>query len=347
MSDNTWIRNYGSKQVYLNAFLRVDNVIQAGAGDSDTAERQVRVHSGAGNLYLYSQGSASGNRGLYKAAHGTGAAGSVILVDTNNNVTFYGSLSGNSSSASSVAWANVTDKPSTFAPSTHNHDSAYVNVTGDTMSGNLTVSRSGARVLATDTVSTCTASVYAVNGGNHGLHSTGYYNGSAFTSNGAWIIYRNTAGNASSSLKIYGAVWNDYAEYRQSDVNEPGRCIREVGDGKLVLSEKRLEKGCEIVSDTFGFAIGQTPTSQTPTATTGRVLAYPYEDKEEFRKNIGQAVCSGPNGTISIMTDEEVREWPQCMIGTISEVPDYEIWRCGDQGKEELEVNGRVWIRIR
>ena len=347
MSDTTWIRNHNNKQVYLNNFLRVDNHIQAGGEASDTAERQVKVYSGAGPLYLYSAGSSSGNRGIYIPAHGTGTAKNVLVVDTNNNVTFYGTLSGNASSTSSVAWANVTGKPSTFAPSSHNHDSTYVNVTGDTMSGNLTISRSSSSVACKDTVSTVQVNLHANNAGNHGLYSNGYYNGSAFTSSAAWIIYRNTAGNANTALKLYGAVWNDYAEYRQSDVTQPGRCIKEIGNGKLVLSEQRLEKGCEIISDTFGFAIGQSLTNQTPTATTGRVLAYPYEDKEEFRKNIGQGVCSGPNGTVSIMTDEEIKLWPQCIIGTVSEVPDYEIWRCGNQGNEELKTNGRVWIRVK
>lgn len=149
---------------------------------------------------------------------------------------------------------------------------------------------------------------------------------------------------------FYGAVWNDYAEYRQSNELEPGRCIVENGNGILSRSTERLQKGCEIVSDTFGFAIGQSDTCKTPTAATGRVLAYLLESKEEARKNIGQPVCSGPNGTVSIMTDEECRLWPQCIIGTISEIPNYKIWHAGTQKglkQEEIKVNGRIWIRIR
>lgn len=37
---------------------------------------------------------------------------------------FHGSVAGNASSASSVAWGNVTDKPSTFTPSSHTHNYA-------------------------------------------------------------------------------------------------------------------------------------------------------------------------------------------------------------------------------
>jgi len=71
-------------------------------------------------------------------------------------------------------------------------------------------------------------------------------------------------------------------------------------------------------------------------------LAYPYEDIEEFKKAIGRPVCSGPNGTVSIMTDEEYRNFGYCAIGTISAVPEYEEW-----GTNKVKINGRVWIRVR
>ena len=98
----------------------------------------------------------------------------------------------------------------------------------------------------------------------------------------------NCADGTTYMAKGYGAVWNDYAEFRETkDKIEPGRCIREVGDDTLILTTERLQKGCEIVSDTFGFAIGESKKAKTPTAASGRVLAYPYEDKEEYRKHIG------------------------------------------------------------
>lgn len=39
--------------------------------------------------------------------------------------TFHGNVAGNASSASSVAWGNVSGKPSTYAPSSHTHDDRY------------------------------------------------------------------------------------------------------------------------------------------------------------------------------------------------------------------------------
>ena len=139
-----------------------------------------------------------------------------------------------------------------------------------------------------------------------------------------------------------GAAWNDYAEYRKSNVIEPGRVVSETSSGTLELTDKRLQPGCEIISDTFGFAIGQNENCQTPIAVSGRVLAYPYEPIEEFAKHIGAPVCSAPNGTVSIMTPEEERNYPSRIIGTISAIPDYETWGTGN-----VKVNNRVWIRVR
>lgn len=140
--------------------------------------------------------------------------------------------------------------------------------------------------------------------------------------------------------KVYGAVWNDYAEYRSTSIVNPGQCVVETGLGDLVQSTKRLQPGANIVSDTFGFAIGETEKTKTPLAVSGRVLAYPYEDRYSY--SAGDPVCSGPNGTISKMTREEVREYPDRIVGTVSEIPEYETWGTGN-----VKVDGRIWIKIK
>ena len=141
--------------------------------------------------------------------------------------------------------------------------------------------------------------------------------------------------------QVYGAVWNDYAEYRQTKEHiQPGYCVIETGKGDLIKSSQRLQPGANIVSDTFGFAIGETEQTKTPLAVSGRVLAYPYEDRNLYQA--GDPVCSGPNGTISKMTREEVREYPDRIIGTVSEIPDYEVWGTGN-----VKVNNRIWIKVK
>ena len=142
------------------------------------------------------------------------------------------------------------------------------------------------------------------------------------------------------ATKVRGAVFNDYAEYRESLVKEPGRCVIETGYGDLELSTKRLQLGGNIISDTFGFSIGETDKAETPIAVCGRVLAYPYEDRYKF--TAGAAVCSGPNGTVSLMTREEIKEWPDAIIGYVSEIPEYKEW-----GSDKIQVNNRIWIKIK
>ena len=149
------------------------------------------------------------------------------------------------------------------------------------------------------------------------------------------------AGNIYAS-KVYGAVWNDYAECRESnEFIDAGYVVKENGDDTLSLADGRLIYGCSIVSDTFGFMIGETDKAHTPIAVSGRVLAYPYENREVFRHNIGCFVCSGPNGTVSLMDKEEVWNHPEAIIGQVSAVPDYEYWG------NNVKVNGRVWIKVR
>lgn len=167
---------------------------------------------------------------------------------------------------------------------------------------------------------------------------------SSSTSTGALIVKGGigAAGNVYAS-KVYGAVWNDYAEYRAAaDASiAAGRVVKENGDDTVSLADGRLIYGCSIVSDTFGFAIGETADAQTPLAVSGRVLAYPWENREVFRHNIGRFVCSGPGGTVSIMEKQEAFEHPEAVIGSISSVPDYEYWN------ETIKVDGRVWIKLK
>ena len=137
--------------------------------------------------------------------------------------------------------------------------------------------------------------------------------------------YADGTQKSGSNAKFYGAVWNDYAEFRQFKDGEEipyGRIVIENGDDSLSLSNDRLQKGGNVCSDTFGFAIGETEKTKMPIAVAGRALVYTYEDRNSYVP--GDAVCSGPNGTISKMTREEIKEYPDRIVGIVSEIPDYE-----------------------
>ena len=52
------------------------------------------------------------------------------------------------------------------------------------------------------------------------------------------------------------------------------------------------------------------------------------------------------------MTREEIREYPERIIGTVSEIPTYDKWKqtytTSMGAKEyEVEVKGRIWVYVR
>jgi hypothetical protein len=145
---------------------------------------------------------------------------------------------------------------------------------------------------------------------------------------------------------VTGAIWNDYAEYRESDCQEFGRVLMEKGDDSLTATNERLSHFAGISSDTWGFSQGETDKAKTPIAVAGRVLAYPYQDRNNYKP--GDCVCAAPNGTVDIMTREEVIQWPDRIVGTVSCVPDYEEWGGGENAdRDPVKVNGRIWIKVK
>lgn len=184
-------------------------------------------------------------------------------------------------------------------------------------------------------------------GGNIRIHSpdgSTYYENDAYNNNLRWYSVVNGAYTGAIWLEpsgiLHGSFSNDYAEYRSCETTEPGRVVHECSDGTMRISMNRLEPACEIISDTYGFAIGETDECKTPIAATGRVLAYIDTNRYDF--NLGDAVCSGINGTVSKMSREEIMMYPERIIGTVSEIPEYETW-----GANNVKVNGRIWIRIK
>lgn len=195
-----------------------------------------------------------------------------------------------------------------------------------------------------------TADWYHIIRMNHGNNGGYYVDLAACFHTDNFYIKRVTNGTNNGYKHIWvegnsvtGAVWNDYAEYRESDCQEFGRVLVENGDDSLSISNFRLQPFAGVSSDTWGFCQGETEKAKTPIAVAGRVLVYPYQDRENYKP--GDCVCAAPNGTVDIMTRQEVIQYPDRIVGTVSCIPDYEEWGQGD--RPAVKVDGRIWIKVR
>lgn len=145
---------------------------------------------------------------------------------------------------------------------------------------------------------------------------------------------------------VTGAVWNDYAECREADTIEPGYVLVETGNDTLTKSTERLSPFAGVSSDTWGFSQGETDKAKTPIAVAGRVLVYPWQDRNNYKP--GDCVCAAPEGKVDIMTREEIIQYPDRIVGTVSSVPTYDKWGGGETAdREPVDVNGRIWIKVR
>lgn len=104
---------------------------------SGTSEADIMAKGKAGTVYLYSTGSATGNRGIY-CENASGTSKAVITIDQSNNVTLGGRAT---NVTGTVAIANGGTGATTAANALTNLGA--VNKAGDTMTGNLEIELSG------------------------------------------------------------------------------------------------------------------------------------------------------------------------------------------------------------
>ena len=137
---------------------------------------------------------------------------------------------------------------------------------------------------------------------------------------------------------LVGAAWNDFAEYRECEVNTPGLCVVESKNGKLIASRKHKLPAAYIISDTYGMVIGDDELeNKAPVAVAGRVLAF-VEKKEKLK--IGDALKTAPGGRLAKMGRLEIMLYPDRIVGYVSEIPTYEVWN-------NVEINDRIWVKIK
>jgi hypothetical protein len=262
-------------------------------------------------------------------------SGNLSIATTTNHSHNYAGSSSAGGAANSANWLNV-NSALTYGASGLN----YFNISGTAGS-------------AANANQTPTADWYHIIRMNH-ANANGYYTdiASCFHSNNMYMK-RVASGTSSGWLHIWlqgnsvtGAVWNDYAECRESNTQEAGYVLSETGKDNLVKTTERLQHFAGVSSDTWGFSQGETEKAKTHIAVAGRVLVYPYQDRNNYKP--GDCVCAAPGGTVDIMTREEVVMYPDRIVGTVSCVPEYDTWGGGELAdRDPVKVNGRIWIKVR
>ena len=135
------------------------------------------------------------------------------------------------------------------------------------------------------------------------------------------------------------------------ELYETGTVVVENGDGILVKSSERLQPcayviSSEVIPVTGDYEALQSNMSQN-IAIVGRILTY-VNNRDELL--IGDAVCAGPNGLAYKMTREEIKEYPDRILGYVAEIPTYEVWRDSSEGIDQFHesyVRNRVWILLK
>ena len=112
------------------------------------------------------------------------------------------SCSGNSATASEVAWTGITGKPSTYTPATHNHDTSYPSTSGSRATGTWGISVTGsAGSVAWDNVTGTSANVTQRKSAT-AVTSADYPNNQAHVPDMSFMAYWNGAYNSSNSSNL-------------------------------------------------------------------------------------------------------------------------------------------------
>ena len=166
---------------------------------------------------------------------------------------------------------------------------------------------------------------------------------STSTSTGAVVISGGLGvqGNIYGS-KVWGCVWNDLADcidVPESTDLEYGYCYCFDGENYYKSTEYLNDGIIGIHSDTAGFCMGKKENEkQMNVAVAGFVLA--YVDKEY---SVGTPLTCKENGILTKLKEEDISKNPHKIVGTFWKAEPCEKW--GAEGKE-VEVNGRMWVKV-
>jgi len=197
-----------------------------------------------------------------------------------------------------------------FSINGHTHDSRYVNVTGDEMTGTLKISGT--------------------------TKTDGYfYAGTTDPTNSTRLNYDGYF----YATKVYNAVYNDIADFQPVDDEVVyGKVYRLTKSGAKICTERCQLGVIGVCSDTYGIAAGVGGDNKAPFAVAGWVLAYVDKEYEP-----GTPLTNDENGDLIEMTLEDKRSYPERLVAIYDRPEPREFWGPNN----EIKVNGRHWIKVR
>ena len=81
--------------------------------------------------------------------------------------------------------------------------SASIGTGGLTVASTITATSTGPNVWAKNSTTGCGVSIHSSSAGNHGVYSSGYYNGSKYTESTKWLLYRSTSNTVCVQGELY------------------------------------------------------------------------------------------------------------------------------------------------
>lgn len=142
---------------------------------------------------------------------------------------------------------------------------------------------------------------------------------------------------------VWGAVWNDLADcikVPEDTLLDPGYAYCFNGE-KYYKSTKYMDDGfIGIHSDTSGFALGKSfSEKQLQIGVAGFILTYVDQEYP-----VGTPLTITENGYLTKIKEKDILESPHKVIAVFWKSELQKTW--GPKGKE-IEVNGRMWVKIK
>ena len=323
------------------------SIAQGGTGTTSIADGTMLIGNSGAFASITATTAATGNTIVQRNSSGSfaattitavlsgratscGTAGITLVPITNNRINFGGTYEGNTRIFFGYGAQDGRSKPTQYYFGGSNGDA-------DVYVGKLYCQPMNATVEGGE------IALAAAPSGGYAAAMDVFYNTSSKVS--FWRIVANNSQKFTVNLST--GAHADYAEERVVDAHEPGRVYQEQDNCILTKADRRMIPGCSVYSDTYGTCLTNksksgrkhNDTKYGTIAVSGRVLVYPYQDRELY--HAGMAVCSAPNGTVDIMSRDEIKEYPDCILGYVSGIP-----KDDESLDADVPLNGRIWIRL-